>query len=362
MARGLTDRDWRLLSYYSWETDEQQLIATKDVPATLQQLAKRCPAADTDAQTRLVLTAASIEASAKTPNLNPAEKAAALQKLNQLLADPKLARQNFDLLTGDDGAIAGLLTAEHSEARAGLVQTWNAELDRLIADTTLSNTDRLAAMGSKISLARLEVPKGPLPAALLRQIDDQANTMDASTTNAYERQSVINAAAGNLTDAGQLDESDRMLKAELTRSHSPYYFMLDLAANAKKRGDTKSALDWYKQAYVASEGPATRLQWGVVYVRAMTELSPQDDATIVATTDQILKDVAAMPNAFYERNLHGLQKMTEALAKWDLHHDHDAGADQIRENLQGVCSALPAGDPQKDSCTGLLHPTNPQHA
>jgi thioredoxin-related protein len=359
---GLTDRDWRLLSYYSWETDEQQLIPTKDVPSTLQQLAKRCPAADADAQTRLILTAVGIEASAKKPNLSPAEKTIALEKLNQLLADPAQARQNFDLLTGDDGAIAGLLTADHSAARTTLVQTWNTELDRLIADTTLSNTDRLGAMGSKISLARLETPKGPLPDTLLRQVDAQAEAMDVATTNAYERQSVVNAAAGNYADAGQLDESDRMLKAELTRSHSPYYFMLDLAANAKKRGDTKAALDWYKQAYAASEGPATRLQWGVVYVRAMTELSPQDDAGIVATSDQILKDVGAMPNAFYERNLHGLQKMAESLAKWDAHHDHDAGADKIRDTLQGVCSALPAGDPQKGSCTGLLSTAKSQHA
>jgi thioredoxin-related protein len=359
---GLTARDWRLLSYYSWETDEQQLIPTNQVAATLQQLAKRCPATDADAQTRLVLTAVSIEAGAKKPAMSAAEKTLALEKLNQLLADPAVARQNFDLLTGDDGAIVSLLTTEHSAARSQLTQSWNAELDRLVADTTLSNTDRLGAMGSKISLARLDTPKGPLSDALLRQIDDQAKAIDLATTNAYERQSVVNAAAGNLADAGQLDESDRMLKAELTRSHSPYYFMLDLAANAKKRGDTKTALDWYKQAYAASEGPATRLQWGVVYVRAMTELSPQDEATIVATSDQILKDVAAMPNAFYERNLHGLQRMTEALAKWDAHHDHDSGADQIRDTLQGVCSALPSNDPQKGSCSALLHPAKVEHA
>ena len=39
-----------------------------------------------------------------------------------------------------------------------------------------------------------------------------------------------------------MDESDALLKANLARSHSPYYLMSDLADNAKKRGDKAAAL------------------------------------------------------------------------------------------------------------------------
>jgi thiol-disulfide isomerase/thioredoxin len=351
---GLTERDWRLLAYYSWETDEQQLVPTKEVGPTLVHLAKRCPPQFVDEKGRLQLAAAYVDASGKQPAENAADKTLALQRLNTLLADPNAARQNFDLLTGDAGALAAFLTPPHSTARSELTENWNKALDRLAADSTLSNTDRLGAVSSKIALARLDTPKGDLASNLQQQVEAQAHQMDVATTNAYERQSVVNAAAGNLTDAGLLDASDRMLKAELSRSHSPYYFMLDLASNAKKRGDTKVALDWYRQAYEASEGPATRLQWGVVYVRAMTELSPDNDAAIVAISDAILKDVSGMPNAFYERNLHGLQRMQGALAKWDASHHHDASLNHERATLQGVCNALPAGDPQRASCTGLL--------
>ena len=42
--------------------------------------------------------------------------------------------------------------------------------------------------------------------------------------------------------------------------------MHSLADNAKKRGDNAAALDWYRQAYDASKGPATRLQWGANYL------------------------------------------------------------------------------------------------
>jgi len=40
----LSAGDWRMLAYYSWITDEQQLASQKDLPAALAKLAKACPA------------------------------------------------------------------------------------------------------------------------------------------------------------------------------------------------------------------------------------------------------------------------------------------------------------------------------
>jgi hypothetical protein len=40
----LTPEDWRMLAYYSWETNDEQLVAVKDLPATLVRLARACPA------------------------------------------------------------------------------------------------------------------------------------------------------------------------------------------------------------------------------------------------------------------------------------------------------------------------------
>ena len=40
----LTADDWRMLSFYSWDTDDAQLVAKNDVAATLQRLAGACPA------------------------------------------------------------------------------------------------------------------------------------------------------------------------------------------------------------------------------------------------------------------------------------------------------------------------------
>ena len=81
-----------------------------------------------------------------------------------------------------------------------------------------------------------------------------------------------------LGQAGLWKDSDALLKASLTKSHSPYYLMSQLAGNAKKQGRKAEALDWYQKAYESSEGPATRLQWGSSYVSSLVELAPQDEA------------------------------------------------------------------------------------
>ncbi len=86
-----------------------------------------------------------------------------------------------------------------------------------------------------------------------------------------------------LARAGLLDESDALITRELKRSHSPYYYMLALASNAKKRktpAGNAAAIDWARQGYETSVGPATRLEWGGSYVRYLVDLAPDDAAQI----------------------------------------------------------------------------------
>src|SRR5262249_17221913 len=156
-----------------------------------------------------------------------------------------------------------------------LVASWNTALDRAIADPTLSTSDRLIAIYGKVELAKLDAGKSPLPPALVAMVRDEVAKADRATTDIYERQAVISAGAEFRQEVGLDDASDALLTAELTRSHSPYYFMLGLAANAKKRGDKATALSWYERAYDTSVGDATRLQWGTSYINALVDLAPQ---------------------------------------------------------------------------------------
>ena len=174
-----------------------------------------------------------------------------------------------------------------------------------------------------------------------------------STSDQYERQSVISAGADVLTQAGLLDASDALLNAELKRSHSPYYFMLGLGANAKLRGDKTAALQWYEQAYNTSKGPATRLQWGATYLINLLELSPNDEARIEKVAHSVFDELATTPDAFYERNRQKLEALGRKLNTWQ-NDRHQAAFKRIAQQLSAVCGKLPAADTKRGTCQGLL--------
>lgn len=343
--------DWRLLAFYSWDTDEQQLLSAKDLTATLKRLAAASQLNAADISARFALRALAAEATAKLPDTSP--DSATIGPVLTLLGDPGLARENFDLIVNHSATVMTYLGPPKSDQQKQLRSAWNAALDRFLDDRSLSTADRLTAMAGKVALARLENDHGAPPPALLQQARGAVARADALTTDRYARQSVISAAADVLTEAALFDESDSLLKAELKRSHSPYYFMLGLAANAKKRGDKAAAIDWSAKAYAASVGPATRLQWGAAYIKTLTELAPDDVPTIEAATKRLLGELKAAPDTFYERNLRSLERVGKSLRDWNRDQAHAAVIRRLQAQKDGICKKLPAADPSRSACDSV---------
>jgi len=349
----LRPEDWRMLAWYSWETDESQVLEASKRPATLERLAKACPADQPQISKRFSLQA--MVATAKVKGAKPRDDPGAVEKLLPLLADAAFTRENFDLVVNYADDVAGNVTLPKSPARTRVVDAWNAVLESLAADRRLSTLDRLAALHAEVALAKLDAPDGPLQDALQKRIRDEAARADRETTDPYSRQSVISGAAELMTEAGLLADSDTLLMAELTRSHSPYYFMLGLADNAKKRGDKAAAVDWAEKAYVAAKGPATRLQWGSRYVSLLVELTPQDAARIEKAASQIIGELEPSPDTFYERNQRQLERVGKNLAKWNKGNAHAAAVGRLRAEMAGVCAKVPATDPARATCNRVLN-------
>ncbi len=353
-AAGLRAEDWRMLAWYSWITDEKQLLADDKRAAALSRLAKACPADQPQVATRLSLQA--LAAAAKVKGAKPRDDKAAVAMLVPLLADPARAREHFDLVVYYADDIAGHVTLPKSTERQTLVAAWSAALERLATDSQLAQLDRLTALTAQVALAKLDAPKGPVPVALQQRVRDEAARADRDARDPYVRQSVISAAAELLTDAGLIAESDTLLQAELARSHSPYYFMLGLALNAKERGDKGAAVDWAEKAYAAAQGPATRLQWGARYVSLLVELTPQDVERIEKAAAQVIGELEPVPDTFYERNLRALERVGKNLAKWSADPRHRPAVQRLRAEMGGVCVKLPAGDPARATCDRALQP------
>lgn len=348
----LTADEWRLLAYYSWDTDEQQLVGSKELSSALKRLAAACPPGDS--ANRLALSA--LVAAAKPGETAGVDKTAAIAQLTKAVTDVHTARENMDILTNYPADLVQLATSPKSPARAKLIAAWNLAMQRLSGDRTLSKTDRLQALAAQVALARIDTPEGALAPALLKEVRQSVAQADSATTDAYERQSVINTGAHALSDAGLLNDSDSLLKAELKRSPAPYYFMLSLASNARKRGDKTVAINWYEQAYQAAQGPATRLQWGAAYLSGLLELTPQDEARIEKVAHTLLQELGGTQNAFYERNRTVLERVAKKLNGWNGDGKHQAVLARLRQQLDAVCSKLPAADAQRAICQGLLSP------
>ncbi|MBI2750282.1 MAG: thioredoxin family protein [Burkholderiales bacterium] len=347
---------WRLLAYYAWDIDEAQLLPKKDLAATVAQLARKCPPQQQEAAARLTLRAAALAAQEKTPTIDKAQALAAVQAI---LADAPRARESGDILINYANELVAVLTATGSTERAALQTALNAALDRLAEDATLSTADQLGAVQAKVGLALLDKPKSAkpdLPPELVAQAQAAADKADKAARDKYERQAVIPSAAHLLSDVGLIDASDAMLKAELPKAVSAYYHMLVLASNAKQRGDKVASLDWAEKAYAGSVGPATRLQWGSGYVQKLIELAPQDGARIEKAAGQVIGELDAAPETFYERNRRSLEKMGAQLNAWNAAGKHAAVVQKLNTQLNAVCAKLPEGDSDsgRAACQGVF--------
>jgi thiol-disulfide isomerase/thioredoxin len=361
-GRALAPNEWRMLAFYSWETDEGHLLPPGQVADTLVQLAVASSAADRDTSVRLWLEAVAASDDSKGLRADEALRARVLA----VLRDPLQARAQMDVLTNNAGEIMRALRSagdsQGPSSSAAVMTAYDAALQRLQADATLSRADRLGAVIARIDLARIDVPKSAtqvnLPAPLLAELRRQVEQDDREVTDPYERQAVITAAAYALGQAGLWAQSDALLRANLVKSHSPYYLMSELASNARKQGQVAQALDWYAKAYQTSEGPATRLQWGSSYLAALIDLSPQDSPRIERTAAQLFSEAAKTSDAFEGRSARSLQRASAKLVAWNGRDLHAAAMRQLQARRDALCAKLGGAQSQgqRQACEALLRP------
>jgi hypothetical protein len=99
------------------------------------------------------------------------------------------------------------------------------------------------------------------------------------------------------------------------------------------------------------------LQWGGTYIRTLVELAPQDSARIEAAATSVIAELPASPDTFFERSRRALEKIGRQLAAWNRDGRHNAALTRIKSRMAEVCAKLPAGDPARATCSGVLRPS-----
>jgi thioredoxin-like negative regulator of GroEL len=350
--------DWRRLAWYSWDTDEARLLPAAELPSVLAALGRASATVDVAASTRLQLKAVIASTDKGAAKLDDDARFSAAAALLRLLGEAGAAREQMDLVTGAVTDLAGSLAAPGTPQREQLVQVWAQSARRLQADTTLSRADRLGALQARVDLAALGRLPGDasIDADLRADIRAAVAAADRGSSDPAERQSVIPTAAHLLQSAGLGNESDTLLRASLSRSPAPYYLMSQLAGNAAERGNKAAALRWSRQAWQLAKGPATRLQWGAAYLARLIDLAPDDAARIEQVAAAILREAAAVPDVYHERNARSLQRIASRLTDWAGPAGATERLNRLARGLDPVCAQLPAQDSARTQCAALLRP------
>lgn len=321
-------------------------------------LAKLAAAAPQPAlQRQFALLALAEQEPDKAGAIDARQRAANRRLLLTVLADPAEVRANHTTLTYSARELVQATAADAAE-RGKLSDALRRTLDQIYADSSLPINDRLGTAIAEVELEWLaqgkpadpgDGPYPPLPAAVVAKVQQRVQWAQQAAKTDAERQSTISTAANLLDIAGDSAGAEQLLLAELGRSKTPYYYMPELADLAEKRGDKQTALYWFKKAYASAEGPATRVQWGVLYVDGLIRLQPDNAAAIEAAAGQVIGELAGQPGGYHQRTKQRFDTLAKALQGWSKDHGGSAVLARLQHKMQESC-----GSQDRDSCQHWL--------
>lgn len=361
----LQSSDFTQLAYYSWQQDYAAL--PEDQGSDLfKSLADMAQVQNPEASARLFLhylatlvEEREAETATDDPDVSSVQHVAmpeAIGRLKQILASDELVLACWDYLTYNSESIVTLISAE-GETRDQLIHLWQEKTLSLHRDKSLSTAEQLGAWFPALELFWLTSLQGGLGAELLSELRADIAQADKITRSPYARQSVVNQMNHLLQTARLNDEAEKMLIAELETSHSAYYFMSSLAGLCEKQERFDEAIKWSKQAYEASQGGATRFQWGANYVRSIIRMQPDQNDLIVATSIDLFKVLESSDEVFAGRNFRVLRSLNEKLKEWQEAQEeknNQVSLTPFNKKIEALCSEQESSTQESKNCNSLL--------
>ncbi len=347
------------LAYNGWVLGDASDDATKQA-ATLELIARHCPADATLDRSRLLIVAAYFRSNAAADALKAGKKidkefAARIRDVAATLDDPKQVSANGDVLLylGEEffKGVKQLGAAGPKDFAA----KFSAAMDTIGANERLAEADRLGALATKLQAAKFLSADDKLPPDVAKEGQEKLDAVLAEKQIPYVRSGILNAALPIFDMLGENERAYTLIEGELTTAKAPYYFKADLADLAEQLGRKEVAVKWLAEAYEEAQGPATRFQWGTMYVRGLLRLQPADSARIQSAGVQVLGELAG-PDRMYRRPRLELERLGKELVKWNA-SAKGAHADVLKTlhaRMQSICVGLPAGDVARRSCDGFL--------
>ena len=354
----LSEDECTLLAYYSWGQDTK-ILAERDVADSFRRMTAACPESLRKERSILYLSwldetlqaaefdvdidADPDDAEPEDP-LTPQLKVEALKVLENVLGDYELVKANIRTVIFSGATLTRHLTDAGSEERMSLTQKFIDIYDKIAADESVYKRERIYTLSGKMRFERIDDDEAEISDKLKQDIVATVAWADESTPSVYERQPIINALGNVLYAAGMDDAAKPLLLAELGKSKQPYYYMVSLAEIEQRAGNKDVAISWLKKAYDASQGQATRFQWGANYLKGLLEMAPAETQLIQETTVRLISELQE-GGGFFQRPKAQLQRLEGQLQEWGEAQEDEEVLSTIRKSVLAVCLA----DTQEES-------------
>jgi protein disulfide-isomerase len=329
----LSADDWHLLASFDWTDDPKHFGDLKAGAAFVARLGDAAP--DPAVKRQFTLTSLLMENdNADVAKLSPDEQAKLRVILPAILANYDEVKANRQELSG--GAASLILGLPDPAERRALSKKLVSALDRLAADDSVPLDDRLSTVGAEVALAKA-ANGGKVAPGLMAKVRERVAMADKAATDPSMRQAVMPDAGELLADAGDKAGAEKLWEAELPRAVAPYYYMLDLAHLAEAGKDNKAAIGWLKQAAEAAQGPATRIQWAILYSNGVIRMAADDKAAVAAAAGMVIDALGRNNSGYAERTEKKVDTWSQKLREWAAAHDGADVLTQLSAKLDQAC-------------------------
>jgi thiol-disulfide isomerase/thioredoxin len=359
-GKALTADECRRLAYNGWDLDTLEPQGYGARAAQLQAAAQACPQALERAN--LTIYAASFasraeSAAAEGERSAPSARLAELiDQVGGILGQPDVALATAPALMSLDDSFFQAARAGNAAQALTLRDRYIATMSRAAGAARFVVADQLGFIDAKIdALKSLAKPHARLPAAVVAAADRRIDTALAAEHSPYVRPGLVNASLNILEDSDQYAKAYQIAKAEIARSETPYYYQADLAEVAEKLGHKDEAIHLLDLAYHGARGPATRFQWGALYLGGLLRMAPDQTERIQDAGLQVLGELDG-PDRIAARARVRLAVLDRELRAWNAaaHGGHADVLQALHTRTQQICVKIPSAQPERATCDTFL--------
>jgi protein disulfide-isomerase len=333
--------DCRRLAYHAFGLEDEGVFPAARLQSAFENAARTCPAELSRERARLHIRAAEQATIRQKDTIAKGGKAdksltVAIVRVNELLADQKLAMANADALRGLRGEFFLAARQTLPQLAPTLRQRWMTTADAATANQDFAPADQLAAQLMKITAAKAFAVDGKVPTDVRSVALATASKMLAVQQEAYVRAGVVNSAINIYIALDDWERARDLLSLEATTSNTPHYYIGDLADVEEHLGNTQRSVELLAEAYAQAKGPASRFQWGYQYLEGLLRLTPDDLPTIEKVGLEVIAELDG-PNRIHRRTLSRLNKLDQKLRDWNNSAARAAVTAKLRASVLSAC-------------------------